>query len=200
MKEKENFSNIKMDEQANFENLCQNNFDRIRREIVSAIYEGVDKGLRDGITDGILCGLKDCLFIGFLNVNDANTKSIEEIMEEVASGIISNKVKDCVKKDTCPALKRCADRSCDRVVEEIKKEQENAAEADIYLIKAMHMERICKEKAKEIKKDIEEKVPQDFISVALFDGMLEAISECMVEAVGNCTKRIDKLAQDNKSV
>lgn len=200
MEEKENLNSIKEDEQANFEHLCQNDYDNIKREIVSAICEGVEKGLRDGVPDGISSGLKDCLCIGFLNVNDADTKSLESIMEEVASGIIANKVKDCVKKDTCPALKHYADNSCDKVIEEIKREQEKTAEADIRLIRAMHMERICKEKAKEIKKDIEKKLPQDFISASLFDGMLEAISECMIEAVSSCTERIGKMAQDNKSV
>lgn len=197
---KENLDSINMEEQVDFESLYQNSYDRIKREIVSAICEGVEKGLKDGIADGISSGLKDCLGIGFLNVKNAGTKTLEEIMEEAASGIIANKVKNCVKKDTCPALERCIDKSCDKVIEEINKEQEEAADADIRLIRAMHMERICKEKAKEIKKDIEKKLPQDFISAALFDGMLEAISDCMIEAVGSCTERIDKMAQDNKSV
>ena len=88
------------------------------------------------------------MFIGFLNVNKASTKSLEQIVEEVASGIVQNKVKDCVKKDTCPVLKRCADKSCDKIVEEIKKEQEEVADAEIYLVRAMHLERICKRKSK----------------------------------------------------
>jgi hypothetical protein len=200
MEAKEESNKNKEDGLAGFESLCEDSYDRIKSEIVAAICEGVEKGLKDGITDGISCGLKDCLGIGFLNVKDAGTKTLEEIMEEVAAGMIAKEVKDCVKNDTCPALKRCAKKSCDKIVEEIKREQENVAKADIYLIRAMHMERICKEKSKEIKQDIEGKLPQDFISAALFDGMLEAISECMVEAVGNCTEKIGKLAQEDKPI
>ena len=43
MRGKGNSNNTRMDEQANFGNLCQNNYDQMKRVIVSAMQEGVEK-------------------------------------------------------------------------------------------------------------------------------------------------------------
>lgn len=201
MREKENSNNGK-DVQDKFEELYQENSDQINSEIASAIAEGVEeglkKGLEDGIKKGILCGLEDCLNIGFLKLEDIHTKNMEEIAEEVASKILRNKVKDCVKKDTCPVLKDRADRFCDRIIGEIKDKQKEVVESEIDLIKALPVEEICKRGEEKIRQKVRDKISHDFISVTLFDGILDAITECMDEGVENCTRKIHEMAHDEQ--
>jgi len=188
------------DVQDKFEKLCKEYSDQINSEIATAIGEGVKeglkKGLEEGIKKGILCGLEDCLNIGFLNLEDIHTKNMEEIAEEVASEFLRNKVKDCVKKDTCPVLKDRADRFCDQIIDEIKNEQAGVVEDQINLIRALPVEDICKKEEEKIRKKVRDEISHDFISVTLFDGILDAITECMDEGVKNCTRKIHEMAQD----
>lgn len=199
MGEKEN-SNVKTGVKESIDELCKDNYDLLKDEIVSAIIEGAEKGLEEGVENGILSGLNECFEIEFLNVRNARIKNIEEILEEIASETAKDQVKEHVKRETCPVLKQRGDRLCDRILIEIKNDREEVLEADIDLIRALNIEKICKDKAGEIKQEIEKKLPQNFISLALFDGMLEAISECMVENVESCTEKIREAARQNRSV
>jgi len=199
MGEKED-SNTETGVQENIKELCQDNYDLIKDEIVSAMIKGVGEGLEEGIQDGILSGMEECFGIGFLNVRDIRVKMIEEVVEEVACETAKNQVKDCVKRETCPILERRGKMLCERILNEIKKEREGVPEAELDLIRALNIEKICKDKADEIKKEIKKKLPQNFVSFALFDGMLEAISECMVENVESCSEKIQKTARQNGSV
>jgi hypothetical protein len=202
MREKENSDNDR-DMQDKFENLCQENSDQINSEIASAIGEGIEeglkKGLEEGIKKGILCGLEDCLDLGFLKLEDIHTKNMEEIAEEVASEFIRNKVKDCVKRDTCPVLKDRADRFCNQIIDEIKEEPAEVVEDQINLIRTLPVKEICKREEEKIRQKVREKISHNFISVTLFDGILDAITECMDEGVKNCTRKIhDEMAQDEQ--
>ncbi|HII01636.1 TPA: hypothetical protein HA351_08320 [Methanosarcinaceae archaeon] len=199
MGEKEN-SNAETRVQENIDELCQDNYDLIKDEIVSAIVKGVEEGVEEGVRSGILNGLNECFEIGFLNIRGSRVKSIEEIVEEVTSETTKNRVKDRVKKETCPILERRGDLLCDMILDEIKEEREGVPEAELDLIRALNIEKICKDKANEIKQDIRQKLPQNLFSLALFDGMLEAISECMNENVESCSEKIQETARQNRSV
>lgn len=201
MREKENSDND-MDVQDKFEELCQENSDQINSEIAYAIGEGIKeglkKGLEEGIKKGILCGLEDCLKTGFLKLEDIHTKNMEEIAEEVASEFLRNEVKNCVKNDTCPVLKDRADRFCNQIIDEIKEEPAEMVEDQINLIRALPVKEICKKEEEKIRQMVRDEIPQDFISVTLFDGILDAIIECMDEGVKNCTKKIHEMAHDKQ--
>lgn len=199
MGEKEN-SSTETGVQESIEDLCQNNYDLIKDEIVSAMMKGVGEGLQEGIRDGILSGLEECFGIGFPNVKGISIKNIEEVAEELACETAKNQVKDCVKKETCPILERRGDMLCNRILKEIKDESGGVPEAELDLIRVLNIEKICKDKANEIKQEIREKLPQNFATLALFDGMLEAISECMVENVESCSEKIQEAARQNSSV
>lgn len=195
-------SNNDRDLQYKFKKLCQENSDQINIVIASAIGEGIKeglkKGLEEGIKKGILCGLEDCLNIGFLKLEDIHTKNMEEIAEEVASEFLRNKVKDCVKRNTCPVLKDRADRFCNQIIDEINEESTEVVEDQINLIRALPVEEICKKEEEKIRQKVRDEISHDFISVTLFDGILDAITECMDEGVKNCTRKIHEMACDEQ--
>lgn len=199
MEEKGN-SDEKNGVEENIEELCQNNYDQIKDEIVSAVIKGVEAGVEEGVRNGILSGLDECIKTGFLNIGNIEIKNAGEILEEAASVTAKNQVKDRVKSKTCPILERRGDRFCERILNEIEEEREGVPEAEMDIIKALNIEKVCKDKAEEIKQDIRKKLPQNFVALTLFDGMLEAIAECMVEDVESCSEKIQEAARQNRSV
>ncbi|KKG08724.1 hypothetical protein [Methanosarcina sp. 2.H.A.1B.4] len=199
MGEKEN-SNVETGVKENIDELCLNNYELIKDEIVSAIMKGVEEGVKEGVKNGILRGLDECFEIGFLNVMNIREKKIGEIVEEVACETTKNQVKDQVKKETCPILEHRGDMICEKILNEIKEESEGIPEAELDLIRALNIKKICNDKANEIKQDVRKNLPQNFVSLVLFDGMLEAISECMTENVESCSEKIQETARQNRSV
>ncbi|AKB25233.1 hypothetical protein MSMTP_1764 [Methanosarcina sp. MTP4] len=199
MGEKEN-SNAETRVRENIEGLCENNYELIKSEIVSAIINGVEEGVKEGVKNGIISGLDECFDTGLPNIGGIGIKNARDILEEVASETAKNKVKDRIKSKTCPILERRGDRFCERILNEIEEESEGVPEAELDIIRALNIEEVCKDKANEIKQEIEAKLPQNFVALALFDGMLETIAECMVEDVESCSEKIQEAARHSRSV
>ncbi len=186
--------------QENIEGICENNYELIKCEIVSAIINGVEEGVKEGVKNGILGGLDECFSTGFPNIGGIGIKNVGDILEEVASETAKNQVKDRIKSKTCPVLERQGDKFCEKILDEIEEESEGVPEAELDIIRALNIEEVCKDKANEIKQEIGAKLPQNFVALALFDGMLEAIAECMVEDVESCSEKIQEAARHSRSV
>ncbi|WP_440955739.1 hypothetical protein ACSAZK_01875 [Methanosarcina sp. Mfa9] len=199
MGEKEN-SNAETRIRENIEELCENNYELIKEEIVSAVMKGVEEGVEEGVRNGILGGLNECFEMGLPNIRAIHVKNMGEVVEEVAFDTTKNQVKDRVKRETCPILEHRGDMLCDMILDEIKEEREGFSEAELDVIRALNVEKVCKDKANEIKQDIRKKLPQNFVALALFDGMLEAIAECMTEDVESCSEKIQETARQKSSI
>lgn len=166
------------------------NYDGISREIVSAIREGFEEGVKEGVKEGFLEGLENSLGIGFLKIRKTEEKSLEKILEDVTADTIKNEVERGVKKGICPVLSERMNSLCTELLTKIKEKKITAPGEIAGLIRELNTGELAKTKIDEIMQEVKKYLPQNFVSVAMYDGFQKGMSECIVENVSKCDKKI----------
>jgi len=178
-----------------------NDFERVREDIVSGIREGFEEGLKEGIKTGFCDGIKDCLEVGFFNVDKAKIKSYEEILENAFENAsrksISSFIKNNTKKEYIsnidPVFKKYMEYSCTTLVEEIKNFKINLdrnSAKNLKIILSASKKKIAEEMGG-IKDKIIEKLPTDIVFGSAIDGIQEGFQESFDDSIKICENRID---------
>lgn len=184
-----------MDVIEDIDDFYTDNFDPIKNEIVSAIMEGVEEGIEEGVKEGIKKGVKDGILeglneyfeLGFLHLRKTESKKLEEILKDVATETIEKKVKDSVKNEICPVVKSRMNGICNDLNKLIKKYKITTNPVVVDAIK-LKIKELTKKKINEVIREV--KPQQNFVLTILFDGLHKAISECLIENINKCAKKI----------
>ncbi len=182
-------------------------FENVRDDIISGIEEGVKEGIKEGIKKGFLDGIKDCLYLGFFNIDKHNIKSFKKILVDTSGNASRKSVRSSIKKIVRskyeamldPSFKKYMEKSCNNMIEKLRQsktrlDSNGAKEMKDFL--SFSTKKISG-KFEEISNEVRKRLPTDIIFGSAVDGIQEGFEETFNENIKTCEERIDNEI-DNK--
>ncbi|HLB70002.1 MAG: hypothetical protein OIN88_02580 [Candidatus Methanoperedens sp.] len=170
-------------------------FADFEKEFISAMKEGISEGTKEGVKAGILNGLIDCFDIGFLNIRKIKSKTLEEIIKDVAAETTEEQVNDNVRREVCPVIENRFEDICKTILNKIKEEDITIDSGLVELMKKLDVEKLAVDKKDEIMEFVKQNILQNFILAAAFDGLQNATCDCVIENTRTCAKKIQDAAK-----
>ncbi len=160
--------------------------EEIQQEFISGVTEGVEEGVPEGVKKGILTGLSDCLNLGFLNIRNYQTRSVEAIFDDFVTKTPEALAKDLVKTKICPTIEEQLQDLCDKAVNEIKTQE---ITVDTKIMDLPEVTDLSDEKISEMEQRLIQKLPGNLKIPIFFDSLQKGTYKCIKANLNTCLNR-----------
>lgn len=173
-----------------YNNYCNNLINELESSLEIGIEEGIKEGIEEGIKSGIKTGISECLDLKFINLRGVKVKDIDQILMEVSIDEIEEHFQNSIKKEICPIIENNIKKYCDSTLETVKEKKISVNESAINLTRNIVFKKIIESNKEELEKNIHSYFPKNIVFISLSKKLESAISECVIENINKCTKRI----------
>lgn len=160
--------------------------------IEEGIHEGVIRGIENGVKEGILDGLDECFDMGFLPIKQKAPKELTDILKQVASDSLKEKVQQECKDEICPVLEPHIQNICKQIIQHIE-DNEITIDEDILKVVKINAEDMIKKNIREIEQYVRHHIPaNNFLYDNILEPLKQGLYQCLGEKYDNCTEQIGK--------